>query len=311
MRGVCVELPLVSVIIPTYKRPDVLERAIDSVLNQTYERIEVIVVDDNAPYTSSRVETELVMGKYKGNGKVKYIQHPENRNGSAARNTGISQANGKYIAFLDDDDEFLERKLELQVLRLEELGESWGVCYTHFVRKKNGLLLDRGIEQREGLLTAEILKGSFYISAGSNLLVRKDLVETIGGFNESFPRRQDLEFLVRLSQLTQIACVPIICLVVHKDNSTSVIRTAESYLHNTHVYLESFSEYIDNLPVEQRKKVLVGQNLGIVRFYLAKGQFGNVYRVCKQNEISFFVFVRYLMYLVKRKVFKLCYGFRV
>ena len=180
------ELPLVSVIIPTYKRPDVLERAIDSVLNQTYERIEVIVVDDNAPYTSSRVETELVMGKYKGNGKVKYIQHPENRNGSAARNTGISQANGKYIAFLDDDDEFLERKLELQVLRLEELGESWGVCYTHFVRKKNGRLLDGGIEQREGLLTAEILKGSFYISAGSNLLVRKDLVETIGGFNESF-----------------------------------------------------------------------------------------------------------------------------
>ena len=66
MRGVCVELPLVSVVIPTYKRPDMIERAIDSVLNQTYKRIEVIVVDDNDPGTSSRVKTELVMRKYKG-----------------------------------------------------------------------------------------------------------------------------------------------------------------------------------------------------------------------------------------------------
>ena len=102
----------VSVIIPTYNRAESLKRAIDSVLNQTYKNVEIIVVDDNNPNTTYREENEKSIKKYYGeNEKVKYIKHPENKNGAAARNTGIRNATGKYITFLDDDDYFMNNRI--------------------------------------------------------------------------------------------------------------------------------------------------------------------------------------------------------
>lgn len=303
--------PIVSIIIPTYGRPKMLSRAINSVLNQTYKSIEIIVVDDNDPDSSARIETELMMRQYEHNARIRYIQHPENLNGSAARNTGIKNSIGKYVAFLDDDDEFLENKIKLQVARLESLDETWGVCYTKFIRKRNNILFDRGIEAREGILTADILEGNFYISAGSNLLVRRSLIDNIGGFNENFLRRQDLEFLVRLSQITKIASVQETCLVIHMDDRANVIRDAEFYINNTTEYLALFSNYINALPTGQQKNITVGQYLGVVRFYLLKGQFYSAYRICKKHKIPFSTFIRYLLYLFKRRTFKLCYGFQV
>ena len=69
--------PIVSIIIPTYGRPKMLSRAINSVLNQTYKSIEIIVVDDNDPDSSARIETELMMRQYEHNARIRYIQHPE------------------------------------------------------------------------------------------------------------------------------------------------------------------------------------------------------------------------------------------
>ena len=94
----------VSVIITTYKRADMLSRAINSVLNQTYKNIEVIVVDDNGNGSEYRLKTEIIMNKYSQIDNLKYIKHKENKNGSAARNTGIREATGDIICFLDDDD---------------------------------------------------------------------------------------------------------------------------------------------------------------------------------------------------------------
>ena len=94
----------VSVIIPTFKRPGELGRAINSVLAQTYSNIEVVVVDDNNDGDEFRKETELFMKRFESNDRVKYIKHTKNQNGSAARNTGIANSDGEFIAFLDDDD---------------------------------------------------------------------------------------------------------------------------------------------------------------------------------------------------------------
>ena len=125
---------LVSVIIPTYKRPETLKRAVDSVLNQTYENIEVIVADDNGIGTEFGLATEAVMKEYASDPRVKYVQHEVNINGSAARNTGFRASSGDYIMLLDDDDEFTPVKVKAQVEKLESLDESWGVCYTSFIR---------------------------------------------------------------------------------------------------------------------------------------------------------------------------------
>lgn len=120
--------PKVSVIIPTYKSDDTLIRAIDSVLGQTYDNFEVIVVDDNDPKSSYRQKTIVLMSKYKNNEKVKYILHPENRNGAAARNTAFKNSTGHYITFLDDDDYYYKDKLKVQVEYMESHQEKGG-CY--------------------------------------------------------------------------------------------------------------------------------------------------------------------------------------
>lgn len=110
---------LVTAVIPTYKRPNQLKRAIDSCLSQTYSNIEIIVVDDNSPETEYRETTEKVRHLYNNNKKVKYIQHDKNRNGSAARNTGLANAIGKHITFVDDDDILYQEKLSKQVAILD------------------------------------------------------------------------------------------------------------------------------------------------------------------------------------------------
>ena len=127
--------PLVSIIIPTYKRSNMLSRTIESVLNQTYQNIEIIVVDDNDKNTTYRKDTEIVMRKYKDNYKVKYIKHDKNMNGAVARNTGIRVSKGEYIGFLDDDDIFYKEKIQKQVEYLEKNIEYDAVYCARKVKK--------------------------------------------------------------------------------------------------------------------------------------------------------------------------------
>ena len=103
--------PRVSVVIPAYRRDDVLGRAIDSALAQTVD-VEVLVVDDG-----SEDDTAAVVAAY--GDRVRYLVHDRNRGVSAARNTGVAAANGEYVAFLDSDDEWLPRKLAAQLDRIE------------------------------------------------------------------------------------------------------------------------------------------------------------------------------------------------
>lgn len=106
----------VSVIIPTYRRTEDITRALDSVLAQTLEAVEVIVVDDNGIGSECGIATETAMRPYIDSKRITYIQHEKNKNGSAARNTGIKVAKGKYISFLDDDDIYRPDRLEKCVL---------------------------------------------------------------------------------------------------------------------------------------------------------------------------------------------------
>jgi len=128
--------PLVSVIIPTYGRSELLDRAIDSVLAQTYDNIEIIVVDDNNSNSEHRKHTENVLQKYLQNGQAVYLKHEKNVGGSAARNTGIKASKGEYVALLDDDDEWFPEKIEKQISYFEILGDNIGVIYCSYILKE-------------------------------------------------------------------------------------------------------------------------------------------------------------------------------
>lgn len=301
---------LVSVIIPTYKRYDKLKRAIESVLNQTYSNIELIVVDDNSPGTTERYNTESLMNLYKENSNIIYIKHDKNKNGAAARNTGLSIAKGKYIAFLDDDDEFMVDKIKYQVELLENKDISWGACYTKFVRKKDGKLLDRGIEDNEGYLTRDILKGILFISSGSNILIKKDIADKVGGFNESFQRRQDIEFLLRVSKITKIAHVDRILLIIHKDdksNRLSGLKLEDNIKH----FLEVFDSYIKELPKNEQEDIIKSLYMDLIRYYLVRFNMKKISEVAREYNISNTTIFRYILYLLKRKFLKQCYGFKI
>jgi glycosyltransferase involved in cell wall biosynthesis len=192
----------VSVIIPTYKRPESLARAVDSVLSQEeFNRFEIIVVDDNNPDDVFRSETEDVMKKYQDNIKVKYIKHSKNRNGSAARNTGVRYSSGNLIALLDDDDIFLPKKLVKQVSYMDNHPE-YGASYT-WREYNNGSIISCN---KSGDLSKEILTLKFFPST-ITLMIRKECYEAIGGFDETFRRHQDFEFLLRYFDKFEIGVV--------------------------------------------------------------------------------------------------------
>lgn len=182
--------PLVSVIIPTYKNDGSLERAINSVLNQGYNNIEIIVVDDNNPDSDYRKTTEKLMGLYKEKDNIKYIKHNYNKNGSAARNTGFRNSQGLYISLLDDDDYFVEDKIELQVDFLEKHSEFDAVYGGRY--EKNSTI----IYEKEGDLTEDLL-GYKILPCTCSLMLRREAYETLNGFNETYKRHQDFEFLLR------------------------------------------------------------------------------------------------------------------
>ncbi|MGI0015089.1 MAG: glycosyltransferase family 2 protein, partial [Nitrososphaera sp.] len=115
----------ISVLIPTYNRPEFLRLAIVSVLNQTFQDFEIIVVDDASWTPGTQSVTEGFADK-----RIKYVRHPVNRGLSAARNSGIRAAVGRYIALLDDDDEWLEEKLARQFSVIESSPLRVGVVYT-------------------------------------------------------------------------------------------------------------------------------------------------------------------------------------
>lgn len=194
---------MISIIIPTYNQRGFLTDAINSALSQSYQDVEVIVVDDNNPDTEARTKTEQLMAAYADNPKVHYIKHEYNKNGSAARNTGFRASKGEYIAFLDDDDYWDSQKIERQVTYLKEHPQFDAVyCFLFVNGAKNPN------HSLEGNIVKEFLMNYVSLQTSALLFTRK-AVAMIDGFDESFIRNQDYEFLIRFfSAGMQIGCVP-------------------------------------------------------------------------------------------------------
>ncbi|MDN6751418.1 MAG: glycosyltransferase, partial [Staphylococcus equorum] len=258
------KLPLTTVVIPTYKRPDSLNRAIDSILEQTYKNVEIIVVDDNFSGSVDRKITEELMKEYEDKVNIRYLQHSSNLGGSAARNTGLKVAKGEYITFLDDDDEFSEVKIERQISCLENLDESWGCCYSAYRIVKSENSFQVSSESRSGDLYIEALMRTLFMGSGSNLLLRKSVVDEVEGYDESFVRNQDIEFLVRVLEKYKIAYIDDELLLIHQEER-EVKRTFEEVEKYTHHYLEVFDSRIQQLSLRDKKRVLEVISLERVR----------------------------------------------
>ena len=200
----------VSVVIPTYKRNDLLARAIDSVLNQTFDDFEVIVVD------GARSESTRELVRSYGDGRLRYI--PQQGRGIAnARNLGVLKARGDFIAFLDDDDRWREDKLELQMGAFKKLSNNYGLIYTAFTYyclEKDKVL---GIKhpRASGNVYKYMLKDN--ITGTSTIMVRRDCFKRVGLFRESFPTCEDWDMWLRMSKVCLFAAIdePLVDYSIH------------------------------------------------------------------------------------------------
>ncbi|KTG11014.1 hypothetical protein AUR64_07560 [Haloprofundus marisrubri] len=228
--------PLVSVVLPTYDRPAYLRAAVESVFEQTYDAVELLVVDDHSPRPAAPVVDEM---DHDGRHTVRVIRHDENRGGSAARATGIRAATGEYIAFLDDDDEWLPTKLEKQVAVMDAHPKV-GLVYTGTqVIDGNGDELESIRPVSHGDITKTLLCQNV-IGSFSKVMVRRSLVEEVGTPDERFPSWQDLEWYIRLSRHCSVAGIREPLIRYQTDSPGRITDDVDDALVSRRLFVEKF-----------------------------------------------------------------------
>jgi glycosyltransferase involved in cell wall biosynthesis len=191
---------LVSVVIPTYNRRPLLRAAIDSVLAQTYADREIIVVDDGSKDGSAQ---ELAASY----GETVQVVTQANRGVAAARNVGVARAAGDYIAFLDSDDLWLPRKLEVQMNFMRRHRE-WQIGQTEEIWIRKGVRVNPKKKHRK--LSGDIFRAGLDLClvSPSAVLMTRELFDRAGGFDESFPVCEDYDLWLRIAREYPIYLIP-------------------------------------------------------------------------------------------------------
>lgn len=197
------EKDLVSVVIPTYKRSDMLCRAIESILNQTYKHIECIVVNDNNPGDDYSQILYKKLDVYKSDKRFKFIEQKTHRNGAVARNVGIYASKGEYIAFLDDDDYWESNKAEAQIAILEKLPDEWGAVSCLMKLYRDGKVFSAPCPYKDGMIHFEVLSRLISMGTGS-LIIRRQALDDTGYFDENLLRYQDPQLFSYLAEKYKI-----------------------------------------------------------------------------------------------------------
>jgi len=237
--------PMVSVIIPTYNRPDMLADALKSVLNQTYRNYEIIVVNDG------EVDVENIVSNLNQKGNIAYVRHNKNKGVSAARNTGIKIAKGKYIALLDDDDIFYSNHLETAIKYLNDKNP---VIYTDAVRamftncgdayKLTGKNVPYSMDfDRNKLLIGNIAPVNCFV-------FDRNLAIKAGFFDEIFSTLEDWEFWLRLSALSPLKHITEKTVQVNwrTDGTTMTSSRQLEFQQNRERIYKKYQNEIKNIP---------------------------------------------------------------
>lgn len=186
---------LISVIIPTYNREHQILASIESVLNQTYQNLEIIVIDD-----ASTDNTKEVVSSIKDD-RVKYYKLKENGKVAHARNVGVSYASSELIAFHDSDDLCMRDRLEKQYNYMKNNNE-YALIYSAILVKKGDQRAifppTNYLEKLEGNIHKEILLNNTIDCP--TILMKKSVFEEVGGFDETYPNLSDWEFVIRVSE---------------------------------------------------------------------------------------------------------------
>lgn len=233
-------MPQISVVIPSFSRPDFLQRSMESVIAQTFVDWEMIIVDDNGRGTAAQLETERAVSNFQSDPRVRYLVMEVNSGGSAARNLGWKNANGKYLCFLDNDDEFYPEKLEFQHALLSNSGFQATACRFDSFKKNEKVRTSPPIPALEDYLIP-FVQGKINFASGSTLMISAELIQKIGGFDEKFRRKQDVELMVRILTSAKLAVDNRILVRLHIDDRAN-IPNLEKFKKTQDLFDEKFLE---------------------------------------------------------------------
>jgi len=248
---------LVSVVIPTYSRNDMLSRAIDCILAQTHKNLDIIVVDDNPPESEYRTSTEQLMKKYASDERVRYIQNEKNLGGAGARNVGIEASKGEYIAFLDDDDEYYPEKIEKQLeVFLNSGSDKLALVYCDVAHVgKEGTRVDCVIKKRHrGNCLYEAIVDDCLAST-SMWLVKKSHLNAVGNFT-LVPCKQDSTVIIKLLEAGyEVDYVPEILCLYRNYRDGIRISFGPKKIQGEELFYELCKRSFDKFTAQQRRNI--------------------------------------------------------
>lgn len=254
-------MSLVSVIIPTYNRGKTIKRAIDSVLHQTYQKLEIIIVDDCSEDNTAELINEI------GDIRIQYMKLEHNSGACVARNIGVSRASGDYIAFQDSDDYWHSDKLEKQMRFIVEHNYDFISCgFTRITKNKKHDIGIKICSDDPIQIWCELLNGNWVST--QTILCRKECFNKIH-FDKDVKRFQDWDIALQAAQYYKIGSFP--------ESLVDVFLQDDSITKNIHAYsatkyiLDKHFKYIDT---ENKRKMAqfyksYGDNERIISVYKA------------------------------------------
>ena len=258
-------------IIPTHNRADLLPRAVNSALAQTFEDCEIIIVDD-----CSSDHTQNVIEGF-GRARVRSFRHEANRGVSAARNTGIANARGEYIAFLDDDDELTPDSLSARVDVLDAASPDVGMCYGRYINIDGASGAASSPRFRTALSQSDMLTRAMALDLQvltSSILVRAAVAREAGGFNVEYPRGNDANFACRIALRSQIVETPEVCFIRYLNHGhTQMNYDYQGYVDFVHRHMADFGTELSRMP-----RAYAGALMRLAYYYMISGQRASGFR---------------------------------
>lgn len=257
---------MVSIVIPTYgRKPEIVLRAVESVKNQTYTDWELYVVDDNKednPY--SEPIRELL--EEQNDTRIHYLRMEKNSGACAARNKGIQESKGEYVAFLDDDDEWYPQKLEKQIVKFEDPEVGFVYCGFFMFNEKKGTGKSSWIQFTKGDVYTRLLKGNF-MGGTPGVIVRRNCFEKCGYFRDDMPSSQDYEMWLRLAKEYKVDSVAEDLVKVHLHEEDSITKSLDRRIEGFRKILDSYHE-----DIVKDKKIYSFQLYNLGKFLILNGQ---------------------------------------
>lgn len=251
-------MPRVSVLIPTRNRAGLLRATIASVLAQTFQDFEIVIIDDASDDDTPSVIAGLA------DARIRYFRHAENLGEAASRNAGLAHADGEYIAFLDDDDTWLPDKLAAQVEILDRSPRRIGAVYTAYDRVdiRTGATISTVPAEKRGDIYGE-LREQNWVGCPSAVMVRRVCFDTVGLFDKHIKFGVDYDMWIRISRHYEFEVIdrPLVRYTVHahrlSTDSGTILRGKQDQLE----------KYADYFATDRRSYGRYFLSLGVLYCY--------------------------------------------